>query len=69
VEGLPLGSAGVINGKALVPLLGADSKIVTPGRPDRSELYHRITLEGGGRMPLIGSEQIEGRSGADPRVD
>ena len=63
-ESVPFAKAGIINGQPLVPLLGPDSKIVTPGRPDRSELLHRITLEAGGRMPLVGSEQTD-KAGAD----
>jgi glucose/arabinose dehydrogenase len=64
LESIPMAKAGIIDGKPLVPLLGADSRVVTPGRPDRSELYHRITLQTGGRMPLIGSEQSD-KAGVD----
>jgi len=64
VETLPLARTGIINGRPLVPLLGIDSRLVTPGQPDRSELFHRITLEAGGRMPLLGSEQTD-RAGAE----
>jgi hypothetical protein len=64
VESLPLEKAGIVNGRPLVPLLGAESRIVTPGRPDRSEIIHRITLKEGGRMPLIGSELTD-RAGVE----
>lgn len=63
-ESVPLARAGVVNAKPLVPLLGPDSLIVAPGRPEQSELLHRIMLEGGGRMPLIGSEQTD-KAGAE----
>jgi uncharacterized repeat protein (TIGR03806 family) len=55
VDTIPLEKTGLINGRPLVPLLGPDARIVSPGRPDRSELIHRLITEEGGRMPLIGS--------------
>jgi glucose/arabinose dehydrogenase len=57
VESVPLTRTGLINGTPLVPLLGPGARVVTPGAPERSELFHRITLKEGGRMPLLGSEQ------------
>ncbi|MDP3069390.1 MAG: PQQ-dependent sugar dehydrogenase [Opitutaceae bacterium] len=57
VESHPLAKTGLINGQPLVPLLGAEARIVTPGAPEKSELLHRMTLKTGGRMPLLGSEQ------------
>jgi hypothetical protein len=59
LDSLPLDKTGLVNARPLVPLLGADSRIITPGKPEQSELYHRITLPAGGRMPLIGSEQTD----------
>ncbi len=56
---LPLAKTGLIGGQPLVPLLGPDSKLVLPGEPARSELFHRLTLKEGGRMPLLGSEQTD----------
>lgn len=60
IESIPLAKAGLIDGQPLVPLLGPASKIITPGHPERSEIFHRITLKEGGRMPLIGSEVADG---------
>jgi hypothetical protein len=55
VESQPLDKTGLINGKPLVPLLEPDARIITPGDPAHSELFHRLTLREGGRMPLLGS--------------
>ena len=59
VESIPLNRAGLIGGQPLVPLLGTDAKIITPGSPERSELFHRLSLTGGGRMPLLGTQQTD----------
>ena len=59
VETVPLERTGLVGGKPLVPLLDPSSRIITPGAPDRSELFHRFTLKEGGRMPLIGSTQMD----------
>jgi hypothetical protein len=59
IDSLPLEKTGLVNARPLVPLLGADSLIIAPGKPEQSELYHRITLPAGGRMPLIGTDQID----------
>lgn len=58
-ESLPIERTGLIDGRPQVPLLGPDAKLVEPGQPERSEVFHRFTLAGGGRMPLLGSEQID----------
>lgn len=54
---LPLEQTGVVNGQALVPLLGPGAKIVVPGDPAHSELFHRVNLKEGGRMPLLGTQR------------
>lgn len=56
-EAIPLARAGLINGQPLVPLLGGDSKIITPGLPERSEIIHRLSIAEGGRMPMLGAQQ------------
>jgi uncharacterized repeat protein (TIGR03806 family) len=56
LESLPLAKTGLINGRPLVPLLGPESRLVVPGHPERSEIFHRISLKEGGRMPLLGSQ-------------
>ena len=59
IASLPLAKTGLINGTPLVPLLGPGARVITPGAPERSELFHRISLKEGGRMPLLGSEQTD----------
>lgn len=54
-DSTPLETMGVVQGQPLVPLLGTEAKIVAPGRPELSELMHRMILPEGGRMPLLGS--------------
>ena len=56
---IPLEEAGLVNGAPLAPLLGEGSRIVAPGAPERSELFHRFTLKEGGRMPLLGTMQTD----------
>lgn len=56
---IPLEEAGLVNGAPLAPLLGEGSRIVAPGAPERSELFHRFTLKDGGRMPLLGTMQTD----------
>ena len=59
LESLPLEKTGLINGRPLVPLLGPEARLVIPGKPEQSEIFHRISLKEGGRMPLIGSQQTD----------
>ena len=59
IESLPLAKTGLINGQPLVPLLGPESRLIVPGDPAHSELFHRLTMKDGGRMPLLGSQQID----------
>ncbi len=59
LETLPIEKTGLINGRPLVPLLGPDARVVVPGKPEQSELFHRVSLKEGGRMPLIGSQQVD----------
>lgn len=35
-------------------------RLIVPGRPERSTIYHRMTLLGLGRMPHVGSNVIDG---------
>ncbi|MDP6444625.1 MAG: PQQ-dependent sugar dehydrogenase [Pirellulaceae bacterium] len=37
----------------------ADATLVAPGRPFRSVLYYRVAKLGGGRMPRVGSHEID----------
>jgi hypothetical protein len=59
LDTLTLDKTGAINARPLVPLLGTESKVIAPGHPEQSELYHRITLPTGGRMPLLGSDVVD----------
>jgi glucose/arabinose dehydrogenase len=63
-ETIPLEEAGLVNSTPLAPLLGGDSRIVAPGAPERSELFHRFTLKEGGRMPLLGTAQTDSQGEA-----
>ena len=53
-----------MNSTPLAPLLGGDSRIVAPGSPERSELFHRFRLKEGGRMPLLGTAQTDSQGEA-----
>jgi uncharacterized repeat protein (TIGR03806 family) len=57
---LPLGELGVVNTK---PGQGTfdlkDPRILVPGDPARSMIYHRMTLTGLGRMPHIASNVVD----------
>lgn len=57
MDSITLAETGAIGGQPLVPLLGADAKIVAPGHPETSELMHRFSSKEGGRMPPIGSDR------------
>jgi uncharacterized repeat protein (TIGR03806 family) len=64
LDSLPLAKTGLIHGRPLVPLLGPTSRLVIPGHPEQSELFHRLSLKEGGRMPLMGS-QVPDAGGID----
>ena len=59
MESLTLAKTGLVNGQPLVPLLGPSAKLVVPGDPARSEVFHRLSMKDGGRMPLLGSQQTD----------
>ena len=39
-----------------------DARIIAPGEPERSVLYYRVAKTGAGRMPRIGSQQVDVRA-------
>ena len=39
-----------------------DARLVAPGSPERSVLYHRITTRGGGQMPPLMSSEVDRRA-------
>jgi hypothetical protein len=42
--------------------LGADARIVVPGDPSKSVLFHRVSKTGPGKMPPIGSQLPDNRA-------
>jgi uncharacterized repeat protein (TIGR03806 family) len=38
------------------------ARVIAPGEPERSVLYYRISKVGGGRMPRVGSNQVDERA-------
>ena len=55
----PLAQTQTINRKPEKPRVGpADSRLIIPGDPNRSELYLRMLHQGAGRMPNIASSEI-----------
>jgi uncharacterized repeat protein (TIGR03806 family) len=41
----------------LLPM--TDAKLIAPGHPDRSNLYHRLSIRGTGQMPPVGSNLVD----------
>lgn len=58
--GLPLEDANLVN---QVPSQGTfgieDGRVITPGDPYRSLLLYRMAKRGGGRMPHVGSSEVD----------
>ena len=57
---LPLAELGIVNtrpGHGFFNL--REPKVLTPGDPDRSMIYHRITKLGLGRMPHVASNVVD----------
>src|SRR5262249_35129794 len=56
---LPLKDLGIVN---VPPAHGSfnikDARLLVPGDPDRSLIYHRMSITGLGRMPHIGSRVV-----------
>ena len=60
---LPLSELGVVNARPGQGLFNLDDpKILVPGEPDRSMIYHRMTKLGLGRMPHVASNVIDERA-------
>lgn len=48
--------------KAMVPIFsGEGGLLISPGNPHKSELYRRISIRGGGQMPLVGSAVVDSK--------
>lgn len=59
---LKLPDLGIVNvkpGQGTFQL--TDPKILKPGKPEESMIYHRMTLTGLGRMPHVGSKVVDAR--------
>src|SRR5205807_8998384 len=57
---LPLKDLGIVN---VAPAHGSfdikGAKLVVPGHPEQSIIYHRMSITGLGRMPHIGSRVVD----------
>ena len=57
---LKLDELGVVNVRPGQGTFGlSDPKVLKPGRPDESMLYHRMRLTGLGRMPHVSSNVVD----------
>jgi glucose/arabinose dehydrogenase/mono/diheme cytochrome c family protein len=59
---------GLINGRPLIGLPGIpanEARLVTPGKPDHSEVYRRMTSIAIGKMPLLGNHNTIDQEGAE----
>lgn len=60
---LPLDELGIVNTRPGQGLFNLDDpKVLVPGSPERSMIYHRITKLGLGRMPHVASNVIDEKS-------
>jgi hypothetical protein len=60
LSSLPLSESGTLltrPGQGLFEL--ADPRILVPGEPERSMVYHRMKLLGLGRMPHVASNEVD----------
>jgi len=58
--GLPLPDANLVNHVPSQGTFGiADGRVITPGDPYRSVLLYRMAKRGGGRMPHVGSSEVD----------
>ncbi len=58
---LPLKELGIVNTRPAHGSFGlTDGRLLVPGHPERSLIYHRMNLTGLGRMPHIGSRVVDG---------
>jgi uncharacterized repeat protein (TIGR03806 family) len=60
---LPLETTGTVGARPIQGTFNiAGARIVAPGDPARSVLYYRVCKLGGGRMPRVGSSQVDERA-------
>jgi hypothetical protein len=60
IASLPIDKLGIVNTRPGQGNFGlSDPRIVVPGDPDRSMIYHRMTKLGLGRMPHVASSVID----------
>ena len=58
----PLSRQNLINGPVQNPLGIAGAKVVVPGAPDKSLLFHRVSLVGDNQMPPIAKNEVDTRA-------
>jgi hypothetical protein len=57
---LPLTQTGTLDVKPGQGTFGlSDPRLIVPGHPERSLIYHRMTLDGLGRMPHVASNVVD----------
>ena len=60
---LPLAATQTVGIRPIQGTFGiAGARIIAPGDPARSVLYYRMSKLGGGRMPRVGSNQVDERA-------
>lgn len=60
---VPLAETKTIGARPIQGTFGIPgARIIAPGEPERSVLYYRISKLGGGRMPRVGSNQVDERA-------
>jgi uncharacterized repeat protein (TIGR03806 family) len=60
---VPLEETRTVDVRPIQGTFGIDgARIIAPGDPSRSILYYRMSKLGGGRMPRIGSNQVDART-------
>lgn len=57
---LKLEETNLLGEKPIVSLFcGPDGLLISPGNPEKSEIYRRMSVRGGGQMPLFGSSVVD----------
>ena len=56
----PLDKAGILNAEPVQKRFTVEgSRVILPGKPEKSELLLRMMLKGDGRMPTIASSKVD----------
>jgi hypothetical protein len=60
---IPLKEMGIVNVSPAHGSFGLkEARLVVPGAPERSVIFHRMAMTGLGRMPHIGSRVVDERA-------